>query len=245
MNSKSEQIFKKESLEYFKRGFDSKKYLKDQPLDDFTSVFDSVISPKNFRVLDVGCGSGMNLRFLSKKYNCECFGVEPNRELVNKLNQDNSKSGQRIKYSTGYSNKLDFEDDSFDLVICWSVLHWVHRNYILQSLGEILRVSRKYILLMDFCPYKSYRTLYKYKSDVYTYKIDYTDIFEKTGIIKKVDELHYFYPTVQNGQDRKYRLINRNDLKTIKYDWVARKRSVLEKSAGLLPLKLESSLKHY
>jgi len=150
MRKKSELIFDNESLQYFNRNFSSYDYISDLPSKDFVEIVGKILIPENYKVLEVGCGSGKNLRYLSKQYNCKCYGLEPNQELVNKLNNDHLKNGYNIKFVYSFSNHLEFEDNDFDLVICWSVLHWVNRNQILQSIGEMLRVTQKYILIMDF-----------------------------------------------------------------------------------------------
>ena len=238
MKSKSEAIFEKESINYFNRNFLAEEYLTDTPYNDFTEIVDTIIRPKNFKVLEVGCGCGTNLRYLFKKYDCQCCGMEPNKELVNKLNSDHQENGLGIKFLYGFSNHLAFEDNMFDLVVCWSVLHWVDRNQILQTLGEMFRVTNKYILLMDFCPFSPYKTPYKHQDSIYTYKIDYADIYEKTGCIKQLDELYYFHPD-WNGTEREHIVLAKNEYQTTKYDWVVRKRVLFEKNLELLPIKDE------
>ena len=240
MKSKSEEIFKTESLNYFKRGYSNHEYLNDLPFNDFTDIVDTVIKPKNFKVLEIGCGSGKNIRYLYKKYNSECYGVEPNKELVSKLNREHQKNGFNIKFLCGFSNHLDFDDNSFDLVFCWSVLHWVDRNQILQTLGEMFRVTNKYILLMDFCPFSPYKTPYKHQDGIYTYKIDYTELYEKTGVTKKLDELYYFQPD-WSGTEREHKVLDQNEYQTSKYDWVVRKRVLFEKKLELLPIKSDDN----
>jgi len=239
MLSKSEVIFENESFKYFKRGYSMSEYLNVPPFNDFTDIIDTIIRPVRFKVLEVGCGSGKNLRYLYKNYNSECYGIEPNKDLVNKLNRDHQKNGFNIQFSSGFSNNLVFADNFFDLVICWSVLHWVDRNQFLQTLGEIFRVTNKYILLTDFCPYYPYKTLYKHKDGIYTYKIDYADIFEKTGVLKKLDEL-YYVPLNSIKTEKDYIILESNEYQSSKYDWLVRKRVLFEKNIDLLSLKEEN-----
>jgi len=239
MGKKSELIFDNESLQYFKRNYSSYDYINDPPSKDFVEIVGKIIIPENYKVLEVGCGSGKNLRYLSKQYNCKCYGLEPNQELVNILINDHLKNGYNIKFVYGFSSQLEFEDNDFDLVICWSVLHWVNRNKILQTLGEMLRVTQKYILIMDFCPFSAYKTHYKHDKDIFTYKIDYSDILEKKGVMNKVDELYYFRPDL-SGKEKDHIILEQNEYKSKKYDWIVRKRVLFEKQIDLLPIKNES-----
>lgn len=99
--------------------------------------------------LDVGCGGGENLRALVEMFGCRGTGVEPSREAVSLLKKKFSGNGN-LSFVSASSHQLPLPSDSFDLVICWSVLHWVGRNEYLQSLGELVRVCGKFLVVMDF-----------------------------------------------------------------------------------------------
>lgn len=247
MKSKKE-IFKIESLQYFNRavqGLKDGEYLEQKAHPDFTEIINQYFNDSRLtthdsnmlRVLDVGCGTGKNLHFIYKNFNSECFGIEPSSELTEKLNRD---FDNKIQFITGTSDELPFDDNSFDLVICWSTLHWVHRNLILQSLGEILRVTKKYILIMDFCPSKPYRTEYMHDKNIETYKIDYKNILMNTGICKLLDEKIYYHPSWKDDTERNVISLKKEEYESGVYDWVVRKRILLEKDLELLPVKISN-----
>lgn len=235
MKSNSEKIFESESLKYFSRCYLTDEYIDHPPSRDFKDIISLKIKPNGLKILEVGCGSGVNLYYLKKNYDCICYGIEPNESLVNKLNKDYKSRNIDIKFLQGFSNNLEFEDNFFDLIICWSVLHWVDRNQILQSLGEILRVTKKYILLMDFCPFTPYKTNYHHQKNTYTYKTDYSDVLEKTGIVRKIDQLIYHHPNWDNTEELTELSFSKHA--SGKFDWVARKRILFEKDINLIPIK--------
>jgi hypothetical protein len=74
---------------------------------------------------------------------------------------------------------------NFHLVIVWSVLHWVDRNLYLQSLGELIRVTNKHLMVMDFFPKIEHKTKYKHKSGFFTFKTDFDKILQSSGYLKK------------------------------------------------------------
>ena len=109
-------------------------------------------------VLDVGCGNGVFLSEVLKQLLIPTgVGVEPGKKTVEQLR---ARWAERpdLNFEVGAAEQLPFLDNSFDLVIAWSVLHWIGREHYLQALGELVRVANKYLLVMDFCPSKNYRT---------------------------------------------------------------------------------------
>jgi SAM-dependent methyltransferase len=260
------EIFKSESLQYFNRavqGLKEKEYLDQKPHPDFTEIIDHYFQDYRLRtqdsglrtqdsglrtqdsglrtqdsgrlrVLDVGCGTGKNLNYINQNFKSECIGIEPSPELTEKLNRDFDK---RIQFFSGTSDELHFDDNSFELVICWSTLHWVHRSLILQSLGELMRVAKKYILIMDFAPFTPYRTEYVHENNIETYKMDYKDILLGTGICKLSDEKIYYHPSWKDDTARDVVCINQEEYESGLYDWVVRKRILIEKDFNILPIK--------
>lgn len=87
------------------------------------------------RVLDVGCGTGHQMRALTAK-GYEVSGVDGSEEMLRYAEQNNPGATLR----RGDIESLPFEDSSFDAVISIEVLRYVPDP--LQSLREIVRVLR-------------------------------------------------------------------------------------------------------
>ncbi|MES2620762.1 MAG: class I SAM-dependent methyltransferase [Bacteroidota bacterium] len=95
--------------------------------------------PKGAKFLDVGCGAGYAMKKATDELGCDCFGIDPDPGGHGVGRYDaGSTSGLRI--TKGESEKLPFDDSSFDLVYCSHVLEHVKDE--IQSLKEMKRVLK-------------------------------------------------------------------------------------------------------
>ena len=80
--------------------------------------------PSKSDFLDVGCGTGYSMRKASDELNCNSFGIDPDPGAhgVGRYSND-STIGLNIK--KGFAEKIDYEDESFDVVYCSHVLEHV------------------------------------------------------------------------------------------------------------------------
>lgn len=103
------------------------------------------------RVLDVGCGYGKHSIYLAE-HNFNVNSIDISSEAVEWLKDYTaSKSMNNITVLKADINKLPFENDYFDVVICSSVLHHQCLKQIQNSISEIQRVlKQKGCLLFDF-----------------------------------------------------------------------------------------------
>lgn len=97
------------------------------------------------RSLDVGCGVGFVLDYLSgPAFNFRPFGVDVSNVAVDRARQRLTgklpKTSEQIQVAQ--SQSLPFEDDFFGLVTCFDVLEHLDPNHIFQTLQEISRVLR-------------------------------------------------------------------------------------------------------
>ncbi len=219
-------------------------YLGDRYDGDYFFPESIVGEVKN--ILDVGCGNGEFLFAWKKHYKAiKAVGVEPSKKAVEllrtKWKEDIEKNpagtAGGLEFQTSYAHKLPFETDSFDIVMVWSVLHWIGRNEYLQSLGELIRVCNKYLVVMDFVGQKDYRTPYSHKDGLFTYKQDFERIVLNSGIMHSIEEKRW-YVEPANGN---LCFINKAQLnpfdKSINYH--SRKMIVFQKDYEALPVKSE------
>jgi ubiquinone/menaquinone biosynthesis C-methylase UbiE len=89
------------------------------------------------RLLDVGCGDGFFTFYLDKI--CDAHGVDFSERML-RMNPSN-------KTSRMDAHDLEFEDNSFDVVFCHSLLHHVER--VDRVIQEMRRVSRRHVVILE------------------------------------------------------------------------------------------------
>lgn len=99
------------------------------------------------RVLEVGCNRGHNLVALSEFLETsDLVGVDPNRHAVEIARSSSLKVG----FLYGHAYDLPFKDRIFDLVFTAGVLIHIPLNNLPIALSEIYRVSKRYILAIEY-----------------------------------------------------------------------------------------------
>ena len=97
-------------------------------------------STKPSSVLDVGCAEGFVLSRI-QKYADSCTGIDMDKSALSR----GKELYPSLVFREGNAEKLPFEDNSFDLVVCTEVME--HLENPAAVLQEIKRVSRKWVLL--------------------------------------------------------------------------------------------------
>jgi len=111
-------------------------------IDNFYKNFYKIIRPlRASSILDVGCGEGFTLKKLQEK-------------KIGKNNEGIDYSGTAVKIGhkiypelnlkRGDVYKLDYKENSFDLIICTEVLE--HLKDPIKAVAEIKRVTNRYIV---------------------------------------------------------------------------------------------------
>ena len=99
----------------------------------------------NAKILDIGCGKGFFLKDL-KDYNntFNVHGIDISKYAIRNAHPD-------IKNLITYSNanKLQWENDYFDLVVSFNTFHNLHNYDLFNSLKEMERVSKKKYLVVE------------------------------------------------------------------------------------------------
>jgi SAM-dependent methyltransferase len=111
-------------------------------------VFDQIlrgnIAP-GMRVLDAGCGYGRNLVHLLRE-GCEVFAVDANAEGVKHVRALAAELAPNLPVSNfrvGPVEKMEFDSDFADVVICNAVLHFARDEaHFLAMVAELWRVVR-------------------------------------------------------------------------------------------------------
>lgn len=92
-------------------------------------------------VLELGCGKGFNSIYLATKYpNVQFKGIDITSEHL-QMASNKSKVTDNLDFQYGdFNAKLDFQDDSFDLI--FAIEAFCYANDIKQALSEVYRILK-------------------------------------------------------------------------------------------------------
>ncbi len=95
------------------------------------------------RVLDLGCGTGRNTRYLAKQ-GFQVMGVDKSPDAI-EIARIKSPS---IKFEVADAREIPFPENAFDAVVCTHVIEHHLEDEIKKIISEIARVTRKGGLLV-------------------------------------------------------------------------------------------------
>ena len=127
----------------------------------------SKFSPSS--ILELGCNCGPNLYLLAKKFpDVEIIGIDINPMAVESGNEWFKQAGiLNVKLLVGKADELEqFKDRSFDVVFTDAVLIYIGPDKIKKIVKEMVRITRKAIILVEWNDFGSKK---KYKKTLGTY----------------------------------------------------------------------------
>jgi ubiquinone/menaquinone biosynthesis C-methylase UbiE len=94
------------------------------------------------RVLDAGCGIGTTAARIARDYGCEVVAVDLKDANCARARATVTRHGldDRVEIRRGDIEQLEFEDETFDVVIVEAVTMFVHRK---RAASEVVRVCRR------------------------------------------------------------------------------------------------------
>ena len=98
------------------------------------------------RILEVGCNQGANLCAIACTYTSKLYGIDVNADALWRA----KKSLKGISTTLDSATDIPFKDDWFDLVFTAGCLIHIPPEKIKKAMQEIIRVSNKYILCIEY-----------------------------------------------------------------------------------------------
>ena len=132
-------------------------------------------------MLDVGCLSGHFLRTFREKNNKNFFyqGLDPFDLHINAAKKVWEKD-KNSSFKVGWAQKIPFKQKKFDITICSNV--FTHIPNILNPIKELIRVTRKKIIIRTPIHNKSYRIQMVFNNKWWKYtSIKPENEFDKKG----------------------------------------------------------------
>lgn len=107
-------------------------------------VLKSVEFKRNWKLLDVGCGTGEDLMMLKSKYpEMRLYGIDADPRIIEIAKKKNSEKKFGINFQLAFAEELPFKKNLFDAVWCNLVLHHLPTNSKKQAIKEMYRVLKK------------------------------------------------------------------------------------------------------
>lgn len=129
---------------------------------------------ESMQILEVGCGEGRRLSWLSEKLGADVFGVEPSAMAVEQA------CSRGVTAQRGTADSLPFESAKFDILIFGFCLYVCDRQDLFRIAQEADRVLKPdaWLVINDFFAPTPVRREYHHKPGVFSYKMDYRALFE-------------------------------------------------------------------
>jgi tellurite methyltransferase len=112
-------------------------------------VFDQILKGRYAQceqILDAGCGGGRNIVYFLQQPQHEVYGIDQSQEAIDhvrNLAAEISPHTPAEHFQVAKVEELPFEDETFDLVICNTVLHFArdtdHFDQMMCSIWRVLK----------------------------------------------------------------------------------------------------------
>lgn len=168
---------------------------------------------KYINILEIGCGNGYRLEWLTNNINASCFGIEPSKQAVK------TALSKGVNATQGTAESLPFDNNFFDIIIFGFCLYLCDREDLFKIASETDRVCKDpgWVIIQDFYSSKYCSNEYHHFKGLKSFKMDYRSLFT----------WHPFYEcTFHNVIDHEQH--NFNDMKD---NWIA--ISTLRKNSNL------------
>jgi len=93
------------------------------------------------RVLDLGCGAGRHIIYLTQK-NLDVYGIDISKEALRKAKQRLNKLNLSANIKVGSMTSLPYRDNFFDALISTTTIHHGNIQQIKKTIKEIERVIK-------------------------------------------------------------------------------------------------------
>jgi SAM-dependent methyltransferase len=125
------------------------------------------------KALEIGCGNGTRLAWLSQHRGFECHGLEPSAKGVE------AARARGVYAQQGTAESLPFDAASFDIVVFGFCLYLCDREDLFRIACEADRVLRNpgWIVIRDFYSPTPTQRPYHHLAGIFSYKMDYRTLF--------------------------------------------------------------------
>jgi len=119
--------------------------VQDKEMEQITTqeLLDFVSPEKHDTVFDAGCGTGLNISILHPKVK-EIIGMDQSEKMIDRCKQRLIKENiLNSRLMVGNVTNIGINSNTFDKILCMSVLHYLDEEECDKALKELVRISKK------------------------------------------------------------------------------------------------------
>ncbi|OGH65448.1 MAG: hypothetical protein A3J66_02390 [Candidatus Magasanikbacteria bacterium RIFCSPHIGHO2_02_FULL_47_14] len=116
-------------------------------------ILDCTQLSDDMAVVDIGCGTGVFLEMLKRKYpRVSCIGVDPDAKALSIAQRRLKRAGLAVELNQAFAQSLPLGDHSVDLCVSTLAFHHMPNEVKRQAMKEIYRVLKPggHVVIADF-----------------------------------------------------------------------------------------------
>jgi len=131
------------------------------------------LKPKN--VLEIGCCNGWRLSIIHELFHSSCYGLDPSGQAI----IEGRETYPSLNLVQGTADTIPFNDKKFDLIIFGFCLYLCDRKDLFKIVYEVDKYlnEKGHLIIYDFEPPFPYKNKYQYKEGIFSYKMNYSNLF--------------------------------------------------------------------
>jgi ubiquinone/menaquinone biosynthesis C-methylase UbiE len=149
------------------------------------------------KILEIGCSNGWRLNLLNTIYKADCWGIDPSAEAI----QAGKNEFKEVNLVKGTADALPYDHDMFDMIIYGFCLYLCDRSDLFKIAYEADRVLMDlgHIVIYDFHPPFQYKNNYSHYKGLYSYKMNYSNLFLWNPAYSLKYQKMFFHPPLKTG----------------------------------------------
>lgn len=150
------------------------------------TLVDSLRRTEFNSVIEIGCNFGKNLKLIDKNFKGKkIFGLDISTTAIAEAKK--FLKNPKIKFFNSNASKMQFKDNNFDVVLVGEVFEHVPCAEFDKTLGEVIRVAKKYIIFISPDHSKDSK-LFRLVHARHVFRHDYVKEFAARDSIKLISQ---------------------------------------------------------
>lgn len=160
--------------DYIQRNLPNHKTMSSR-INLWSDIFKTLSCETIESTLEIGANIGINLRAIRLLKETELYAVEPYKEALDTCISDSIVKKENAFCTSAFDNDF-MKSSAIDLVFTSGVLIHIHPDDLKKATDNIVRISKKYIVCIEYFAEKEENILYRNNQDT-LFKRDYGSFY--------------------------------------------------------------------